>query len=238
MLSLCAVLFFSKSCVCSIVNLIIISSSWVTCTFLRTPATIPDISLLLQGYLVIGLQKRQHKFAKSVREIQQTFKGVDYGRTINTRPKKLCEDNMKIVHLVAKRTKTRLLDYDDICGYGFLGLVKGARTYEKNLGYKLSTYLVRCVENEIWGELRHLEEVFSVDEYEIAVKSKIQQNLEYKETVKEVYDNLKHKEVFDYLLGNKTQTKIAEEVGVSQGIISRRYKAEKENLQKVLGDKL
>lgn len=151
---------------------------------------------------------------------------------------KICEDNMNIVYWVAGKIKTRLMDYDDICGYGFLGLVKGARTYEKNLGYKLSTYLVKCVKNEILSELRHLKEVLSVDECEIAVESKIQQNLEYKETVKEVYDNLKHKEVLDYLLGNKTQTKIAEEVGVSQGIISRRYKAEKENLQKVLGDKL
>ena len=103
---------------------------------------------------------------------------------------------MKIVYWVASKIKTRLMDYDDICGYGFLGLVNGARTYEKNLGYKLSTYLVKCVKTEILMELRHLKEVLSVDECEIAVKSKIQQNLEYKETVKEVYDNLKHKEVF------------------------------------------
>lgn len=30
-----------------------------------------------------------------------------------------------------------------------LGLVKGAKTYDSNLGYKLSTYLGRCILNEI-----------------------------------------------------------------------------------------
>ena len=145
---------------------------------------------------------------------------------------KICEENIKLVYFVASKFHTRLMDYDDIVGYGYLGLVNGVKIFKSNLEYKLSTYLVKCVKNEILNELRHLKEVLNIDDYEISIKSNICENLEYKETLNNVQNKLKHKEIIDYLSGEKTQTEIAKENGVSRQAISKRYLWERKILQK------
>ena len=44
------------------------------------------------------------------------------------------EEHIGLVHLVAKGYKSTLLDYEDIVGYGMLGLVKAARKFDETFG--------------------------------------------------------------------------------------------------------
>lgn len=55
--------------------------------------------------------------------------------------KKIVENNIKLVYYFSRN--------EDEQGAGMLGLVKGAKTYDPKLGYKLSTYLGKCILNEI-----------------------------------------------------------------------------------------
>ncbi|MDY4723231.1 MAG: sigma factor [Clostridium paraputrificum] len=55
------------------------------------------------------------------------------------------EEHIGLVHLVAKGYKSTLLDYEDIVGYGMLGLVKAARKFDETLGYKFSTYATSLI---------------------------------------------------------------------------------------------
>lgn len=55
------------------------------------------------------------------------------------------EEHIGLVHLVAKSYKSTLLDYEDIVGYGMLGLVKASRKFDETLGYKFSTYAILLI---------------------------------------------------------------------------------------------
>ncbi len=62
-------------------------------------------------------------------------------------------DNEKLIYFTLKKLKLyhRLDEFVDI---GYIGLVKGLKTYNPNSDYKESTYLIKCITNEILQEIR------------------------------------------------------------------------------------
>ena len=68
----------------------------------------------------------------------------------------LIERNMRLVaHIVRKYAATvTSWEPDDLISVGAIGLIKGSDTYDMNKKAKLSTYLARCIENEILMLLR------------------------------------------------------------------------------------
>lgn len=61
---------------------------------------------------------------------------------------KLVLDNVNLIYLVLKRLN--LYDKrDDYFDIGMIGLVEGARTYDKTKGIAATTYLYRCIYNEL-----------------------------------------------------------------------------------------
>jgi len=64
------------------------------------------------------------------------------------------EEHIGLVHLVARGYKSTLLEYEDIVGYGMLGLVKAARKFDETLGYKFSTYATSLIRGEICKAIR------------------------------------------------------------------------------------
>lgn len=72
---------------------------------------------------------------------------------LNEEQKQLAVDNQRLVTLVIK--KLRLVsEYWDFYDIGMIGLMKGCKNFDKELGYKPSTYLQMCIRNEILIELR------------------------------------------------------------------------------------
>ena len=65
---------------------------------------------------------------------------------------KLVLDNINLIYLVLKRLKLyhEQEEYFDI---GMIGLVRGATTFNKELGYSPTTYLYKCIYNEILKEI-------------------------------------------------------------------------------------
>ncbi len=61
----------------------------------------------------------------------------------------LIERNLRLVAHVAKKFATSGKDGDDLISIGTIGLIKGINSFKCGKGTRLSTYIARCIENEI-----------------------------------------------------------------------------------------
>lgn len=80
--------------------------------------------------------------------LEQMEKGDDEARNI------LIERNLRLVAHVAKKYSTAKVDQDDLISIGTIGLIKGINSFNLKKGAKLSTYVSRCIDNEILMYLR------------------------------------------------------------------------------------
>lgn len=61
----------------------------------------------------------------------------------------LVEHNLRLVAHIVKKYYAQTEDVDDLISIGTVGLIKGINTYRTEKGVKLSSYVSRCIENEI-----------------------------------------------------------------------------------------
>ena len=66
----------------------------------------------------------------------------------------LIERNLRLVAHVAKKYSTTRADQDDLISIGTIGLIKGINSFNVQKGSRLSTYVSRCINNEILMYLR------------------------------------------------------------------------------------
>lgn len=68
---------------------------------------------------------------------------------VTDKRKELIENNIGLVHSVAKRFRGRGVEYDDLFQCGCIGLIKAVDNFDESLGYKFSTYAVPVIMGEI-----------------------------------------------------------------------------------------
>ncbi|MBR3238064.1 MAG: RNA polymerase sporulation sigma factor SigK [Oscillospiraceae bacterium] len=61
----------------------------------------------------------------------------------------LVEHNLRLVAHIVKKYYAHTEDVDDLISIGTIGLIKGINSYRPEKGVKLSSYVSRCIENEI-----------------------------------------------------------------------------------------
>ena len=62
----------------------------------------------------------------------------------------LIEHNLRLVaHVCKKYSAAKKNEFDDLVSIGSIGLIKGINTYNSKKSIKLSTYISKCIENEI-----------------------------------------------------------------------------------------
>lgn len=110
------------------------------------------------------------------------------------------EQNLGLVHSVAKRFIGRGAEYEDLVQIGSVGLVKAARNFDESTGYKFSTYAVPMIMGEIKRYLR--------DDGAVKISRSIKENAGKLGYAKE---KLKKK-----LGRSPTISEIANETGISQ----------------------
>lgn len=66
----------------------------------------------------------------------------------------LIEKNLRLVAHISKKYLTTNVDQDDLISIGTIGLIKGINSFKLDKGSKLSTYVSRCIDNEILMHLR------------------------------------------------------------------------------------
>ena len=162
----------------------------------------------------------------------------------------LIERNLRLVAHISKKYTSPNASLDDLISIGTIGLIKGVNTYNSKKGVKLSTYISRCIENEILMFFRNskklnsevflnepigkdkddnvvtLQEVLENDERNIEdeVDLKMKIKLLYKKIGEVLKDREKTIIELRFGLGGhkpKTQHEIAELMGISRSYVSR-----------------
>ena len=73
----------------------------------------------------------------------------------------LIERNLRLVVHVCKKYSNTNIDQDDLLSIGTIGLIKGVNSFNVKKGSKLSTYVSRCIDNEVLMYLRSTKKLNS-----------------------------------------------------------------------------
>lgn len=79
----------------------------------------------------------------------------------------LVEHNLRLVFYIAGKFNRSGKELDELVSIGTIGLIKAVRSYTPEKDVRLSTYAVRCIENEILMDIRKngkIREELSLDE--------------------------------------------------------------------------
>ena len=113
-------------------------------------------TFLLQFLFHIRYETGSGAFSKpmTAKEEQECLKRFHQG-SMKAR-EELIEHNMRLVAHIARKYTGTVTNWeaDDLISVGAIGLIKGIDTYDMEKKVKLSTYLARCIENEILMLLR------------------------------------------------------------------------------------
>jgi len=162
----------------------------------------------------------------------------------------LIERNLRLVVHVCKKYSNANIDQDDLLSIGTIGLIKGVNSFKWEKGSKLSTYVSRCIDNEIlmylrWSKKQNaevylnepigkdkddnvitLEEVLESDIKNIDEEVDI--NMKLKKMYSKIKEILKTRErtIIELRFGlkgekPKTQKEIAKMMGISRSYVSR-----------------
>ena len=171
----------------------------------------------------------------------------------------LIEHNLRLVAHIVIKYDTNKDDIDDLISIGTIGLIKGIDSYKTNKGIKLTTYVARCIENEILmfyrGDKKNSKNIsinesigFDKEGNEISLldilktpKPDYALDIHKKDNIKLMktyfkYLTKREKEILikRYGLDDKdelTQKEIAKELGISRSYVSR---IEKRAITKIL----
>lgn len=177
---------------------------------------------------------------------------------------KLVEHNLRLVAHIVKKYYAQTDDAEDLISIGTIGLIKGINTYRAEKGVKLSSYVSRCIENEILMAFRgarksagdvSLSEALDVEEDggslsildvlaqeddlceqvgRAEIRSKLQRAIQTALTDREA-------EIIRLRYGlsggePQTQRQLAERFSISRSYVSRIEKRALEKLRDALGD--
>ena len=162
----------------------------------------------------------------------------------------LIERNLRLVAHVAKKYSTAKVEQDDLISIGTIGLIKGINSFNIEKNTRLSTYVARCIDNEILMYLRankklgaevYLNEPIGKDKDDNVLtlqeilennERNIEDEVDIKMKVKLLYEKMKsvlkdrEKTILELRFGlggkkPKTQNEIANMMGISRSYVSR-----------------
>ena len=207
-------------------------------TFLQT-------AIFLVGYISSNNLFPEPLSAEEEREYLDRLKdGDEEARNI------LIERNLRLVAHVSKKYATANVEQDDLISIGTIGLIKGINSFEPSKNVKLSTYVSRCIDNEILMHLRSTKKISSEVSLEDPIgkdkddntitlqdvlensEKNIEDEVDLKIKIKKLYEKIKsvlkdrEKLIIELRFGldgrkPKTQNEIAEMMGISRSYVSR-----------------
>ncbi len=162
----------------------------------------------------------------------------------------LIERNLRLVAHVCKKYSNTNVEQDDLISIGTIGLIKGINSFNLDKGSKLSTYVSRCIDNEILMHLRsikklnsevYLNEPIGKDKDDNIVTLQevlenddrsIEEIVDIRMKIKKLYEKMKtilkdrEKSILEMRFGldgnkPKTQNEIANMMGISRSYVSR-----------------
>ena len=176
--------------------------------------------------------------------LEQLKSGDEEARNI------LIERNLRLVAHVVKKYANTKVEQDDLISIGTIGLIKGINSFNVENGSKLSTYVSRCIDNEILMYLRstkklnaevYLNEPIGKDKDDNVVTLQevlenndrnIEEEVDLKMKIKKLYKKMgevlkdRERTIIELRFGldghkPKTQHEIADMMGISRSYVSR-----------------
>ena len=173
---------------------------------------------------------------------------------------KLIEHNLRLVAHIVKKYARDSDEADDLLSIGTIGLIKGINTFTTDKKTRLSTYVAKCIHNEILMVLRakkhqpsevSLSESIGCDKEgnEVTLmdilpseEEEIEENFEKKQKIKKLYEGIKNsldereRVIIEMRYGlndgkEVPQRKIAKKLGISRSYVSRIEKKAIEKLK-------
>ncbi len=161
----------------------------------------------------------------------------------------LIERNLRLVAHIAKKFESFNENTDDLISIGTIGLIKGIDSYNVNKEIKLTTYIAKCIENEILMYIRQnkklannislngsigkdkegndieLEDIIKAEEIDLIDLISLKDNtLLLKKYIEVLTKREKEIIIWRYGLLNKkekTQREIAKSLNISRSYVSR-----------------
>lgn len=183
-------------------------------------------------------QEDERMYVEKMREGDQDAKNI------------LIEHNLRLVAHVCKKYNNTNVDQDDLISIGSIGLIKGINSYNPEKSIKLSTYISKCIDNEILMYLRsnkktssevYLEDPIGKDKDDNTVRlgevlenndKPIEEEVDLKMKISKLYEKIKkvlknrERTIIELRFGlngkePKTQKEIAKDMGISRSYVSR-----------------
>ncbi len=217
---------------------------------LHTLSLFGFLGFIKSAILVVGYIQSSNLFPEPLTQAEETLylkqlkEGNEEARNI------LIERNLRLVAHVAKKYSTSNVDTDDLISIGSIGLIKGINSFNVDKGSKLSTYISRCIDNEILMYLRSTKKlqnevylndtigedkdsnVVTLQEVLVADEKTIDEQVDLKLQIKKLYSKIssilkdRERTIINLRFGldgnkPKTQNEIAQEMGISRSYVSR-----------------
>lgn len=217
---------------------------------LHTLSLFGFLGFIKSAILVVGYIQSSNLFPEPLTQAEETLylkqlkEGNEEARNI------LIERNLRLVAHVAKKYSTSNIDTDDLISIGSIGLIKGINSFNVDKGSKLSTYISRCIDNEILMYLRSTKKlqnevylndtigedkdsnVVTLQEVLVADEKTIDEQVDLKLQIKKLYSKIssilkdRERTIINLRFGldgnkPKTQNEIAQEMGISRSYVSR-----------------
>lgn len=113
-------------------------------------------SIFLVGYISNNSLFPEPLSSDEERKYLELFKaGDEEARNI------LIERNLRLVAHICKKYTTTKVEQDDLISIGTIGLIKGINSFDNSKNVRLSTYVSRCIDNEILMFLRSSKKINS-----------------------------------------------------------------------------
>ena len=74
---------------------------------------------------------------------------------IDNKKEKLVVDNINLVYFMINKLRLNY-KFDDYVDIGIIGLIKGVNAYDDSKNIKISTYLAKCIQNELLCHSRRM----------------------------------------------------------------------------------
>lgn len=213
-------------------------------------STIGFLSFLQSAVFVLGYISSNNLFPEplTVEEEKIYLKRLDDGD--EEAKNILIERNLRLVAHISKKYSASNVDQEDLISIGTIGLIKGINSFNVKKGARLSTYVSRCIDNEILMYLRstkklgaevYLEDSIGKDKDDNTVTLQevlenndrtIEEEVDLKIKVKKLYEKIREvlkdreKTIIELRFGlngdkPKTQKQIAKMMGISRSYVSR-----------------
>ena len=208
------------------------------------------LAFLGSGLFVLGYISNNNLFPESLSAeeekmyVEKMREGDQDAKNI------LIEHNLRLVAHVCKKYNNTNIDQDDLISIGSIGLIKGINSYNPEKSIKLSTYISKCIDNEILMYLRsnkktnsevYLEDPIGKDKDDNTVRlgevlenndKPIEEEVDLKMKISKLYEKIKkvlknrERTIIELRFGlngkePKTQKEIAKNLGISRSYVSR-----------------